>query len=136
MDGEEILNKLNIEKLGFWFWIILFGFFDIIFSIIHDRSQYITLGLYFFTCGGAGYFASTLRQQWSTKKHRKEVDETTTIEKTTEGKTVTEQTVKKKTIIDPPMSYYRFTFAIKFFLFIILCVLVFLKYPEFCPFSI
>jgi hypothetical protein len=136
MDAEEILKKFDVGKLGFWFWIILFGFFDIIFSIINDQPDYIPLGLYFFACGGFGYFVSTYWQQCSAKNHpTKPVQEITVIEKTVNEKTETQRTITEKRVIDPPDWYFIVTSLIKLAILFLLCWLILRKYPNFWPFS-
>ncbi len=61
MGVDDFLNnaKINIEKYGFFFWFILFGFVDIVFSIIHNE-KYIELGLIFCAFGAAGYVYAEL----------------------------------------------------------------------------
>ena len=120
MGGEDILNnvKINIEKLGFFFWFILFGFIEIIFSIIYE-PKYIPLGLYFFVFGGFGYFIAVLLDKLSSSKYKKEVEENGV----------------KKTIVSPPRGYPFFTFTVKLLVLIGLCFFILKKYPEFNPFK-
>jgi hypothetical protein len=117
MDAEEVLDhvKINIERLGLWFWFFLFGFLDAIFSIIY-RPEYIALGLYFFACGVVGVFITMLLDKFSSKRYASKDD-------------------KGNRTIDPPLYYAVISFVIRLSVFAGLCFVILKKYPDFCPFS-
>lgn len=73
MGAEELLNsvKINVEKYGFFFWLIIFGFIEVIFSIIHAK-EYVLLGLYFWAFGALGYSISEIMDRISYGTFKKE----------------------------------------------------------------
>ena len=115
--------KINIERLGFWFWFFLFGFLDVMFSIIY-RDEYIALGLYFFACGVIGYFISVLLDR---------ISSTTWVLKDEKGNIKLDE--KGNKTINPPLYYSFITFTIKVGIFVVLCIFILKKYPEFSPFN-
>lgn len=56
--------KFNIEKYGFFFWFVLFGFAVILFSIVY-RPEYVMFGLSFCLYGLAGYIIRELMDRYS-----------------------------------------------------------------------
>lgn len=75
-DIESVLNntKINIDKFGFFFWLILFAFIEMIFSIIHD-SHYVAMGFFFLGFGLLGYALSELMDRISYGSFKRETVE-------------------------------------------------------------
>jgi hypothetical protein len=101
---EGIINatKFNIEKYGFFFWLILFGFIEIIVSIIHNE-EYILMGLLFCAYGLLGYALSELMDRISYSCFAKENKE---------------QGEKKIWVVKTPLWFHILNVAIKLAIFV------------------
>ena len=114
---EDFLSgaKINIDKYGFFFWFIMFGFIDVIFSLIH-APDYIPLGLLFCAFGLLGYSLSELMDRISYSCFKKQSDE---------------QGDKKVWVVKIPLWFHLLNVLFKLCIFLGLFILINYKYKYF-----
>ncbi|HTB51897.1 MAG TPA: hypothetical protein VK718_03910 [Ferruginibacter sp.] len=112
--GEEILKatKINIDKYGFFFWLIIFGFIEIIFSIIHAEN-YIPLGVLFCGFGSLGFALSEMMDRISYSSFKKENSD---------------QAGTKVWVVNTPLWFHILNSVIKLGIFICLFISINHKY--------
>ena len=117
MAWDEFLKniKIDFDKYGFFFWIIVFGVIEVIFSLIY-RPDFIAMGIIFSAFGCIGYGLSELLDRISYGCFQKENQE---------------QGGNKVWVVKTPLWFHIVASCVKILIFIGLFLTINIKYKFF-----
>ncbi len=107
--------KVDLNKYGIFFWFVLFGFVDIIVSIIY-KPEYVAFGFYFSIFGILSYITMDVLDRYTKNKEHYFL------------KNQTEKEIEKKVQYHAPFLFYCLVFFIRLVLFFLLMYFINRKY--------